>query len=66
MEDSIREAGKLLNCRPDRVLEVLKEKVMSFERIEDLTNQRDKEFKQILVLGREVTQLNEETSRLRK
>jgi hypothetical protein len=55
-----------LNCRPDRILEVLKEKVVSGERMEDLTDQRDKDLKWIQELGKGVSWLNEETFWLQK
>jgi hypothetical protein len=66
MEDSFWKAGKLLSYDLNSVLEVLKKNVVSFEPMEDLTDQKDKDLKWIQELGKEVNQLHEEISQLQK
>jgi hypothetical protein len=55
-----------LNCSLDSILEVMKKKVMSWQRIEELTDQRDKDLIWIQELGREVNQLDEKATRIWK
>jgi uncharacterized protein YbaP (TraB family) len=47
MEGTIKEVARLLSCGPDSILEVLKEKVTFWQRIEDLNDQKDKDIKRV-------------------
>jgi hypothetical protein len=57
MESHMKEVAKMLSCGPASVVEVLKEKLATYDRLHDLHNQRELDLKQIQELQTNVARL---------
>jgi hypothetical protein len=58
MESHIKEVAQMLSCGPASVVEVLKEKVAIYNRMDNLHDQRGKDLKRIQELQEDVARLN--------
>jgi hypothetical protein len=66
MESHMKEIARMLGCILARVVEVLKEKMATFDRMDNLHDQREKDLKPIQKLQTNVARLNFEKSLLNK
>jgi hypothetical protein len=66
MEGHMKEVARKLSCGPASVVEVLKEKLTAYNRLDNPQDQKEKDLKRIQELQKDVVRLNFKTGLLKK